>query len=760
MTSIPLATARALKLIGAHPSVADVRVLARYHDGAVVAEVAVRTELPAAWRPAGRSPSGVRRIEPVTFTFAPDHPVHAPRMTLRDDFDRSHPHINSGPADRPPVPCVVDGDAAELVQARGIDGLVDQLVAWLDRASTAALNDPERGWEPIRRDGIDDLMVVDGDGLRALAGPSGGCVLVPTAFVLRDEGGGRTYLVDHCENAAVDLKAARFGRVAAGAGIWRGTGVGLVAWARDTLRGPFVVDRYLPETVSTIGELRDRAALYGCRVELDAVLNQLAFGLDAKVFEPTPLTVIFLVRRPYDVIGTTSPIELCPYLVHVTRGRDLIVEDDPIVRLCAPRERLSLAMLRRASGEGEAPGRAPWTLLGCGSVGSKIALHLARRGFGPSLVVDRGFMSPHNYARHALTPPPGSVRDLGHKATMLADALSRLRQAAKADAIDAIAACSTPEGRGRMVQRDGGLLDTTASSVLRERLAFLDWEERPAIGEAHLLGVGRVAYAAFEGAGGNPNLSDLAVESYRLISNDRDLAGSVFSAEAEAVSIGQGCSAFTFPMSDGRLSALASGLAEAVAMRHFPRPGADGEIRLGKLGTDGLSQVWTREAVRPWTVFRIGGVEVRMSARVDEAVRAEVAARPDGETGGIVVGRFSQVGNAFHVVDVLPAPSDSAFSREKFVLGTVGLKAAIRKLVRESGGSLHVLGTWHNHLVRSGPSTLDADTAAHLALRQFYPVLMVIALPEGYTGLVAESFDPTIFADPPRGADEGVADGG
>ena len=78
------------------------------------------------------------------------------------------------------------------------------------------------------------------------------------------------------------------------------------------------------------------------------------------------------------------------------------------------------------------------------------------------------------------------------------------------------------------------------------------------------------------------------------------------------------------------------------------------------------------------------------------------------------------------------------FSAERFVLGVQGLRQSVRQLLDESGGSLYVLGTWHNHLVPSGPSALDVATAARLALRQFFPVLMLIAHADGYSFLSAE----------------------
>jgi Prokaryotic E2 family A len=750
-----LAVARALKLIGLHPSVVGVEVSKTGPDGTVAVIVAIKTQLWAAWRVAGESPSGVREIEPVTLTFSQAYPTLAPKIALRQDFRRDHPHLMPGAADKPPEPCIVDGRVSELVELRGIQGLIEQLVVWLERAAMGALIDRSQGWEPIRRDGVDDWLVIDGDNMRALADTADGVRLVQTVFSSLDVGATRCYCIDHRSLDPVDANKTRIHWDAISEGHLMGMATGIIAWAPIMAGNEApVVDTYAPETVVTLGDLRARGYDYGCGPQLDAVINQIAMRLySTEKFQPTPLAVTFLVRRPCDVIGTTSPIEICAYVVDVRSKDDLIREDLPIVRLCALRDCLSLPILRRASGEDETPGHSFWTLLGCGSVGSKIALHMARRGQGPSCVLDNGFMSPHNYARHALLPDPVDSRLIYMKATALADALALLQQRPKHIETDAITLCTTPEGRSKLAA-DGGLLHTTASTFLRERLAFMDWEERPVIGEAHLLGAGRVAYAAFEGSNGNPNISDLAVESYRLIAQTSALANIVFSAEAEAIAVGQGCSAFTFPMPDDRLSALTAGLSAAVAQRHFPSCAQDGEIRLGFLGDDGLSQTWTREVVPPWVIVddeKSGSLGVRLSARVDAAIRVEIAGRPGVETGGVLVGRFSPATNVFQVVDVLPAPPDSTFAAEKFVLGTEGLCAAIEHVVRSSHGAVYVVGTWHNHLGDFGPSLLDVQTALGLALKQFFPVLMLIAKPEGYAFVTAETFNSELLT-PPRDA--------
>jgi hypothetical protein len=268
--TIPIATARALRLVGAHPAVGAIRILQHLDDGAVIAEIDIVNELPAAWRMAGESPSGVRNAETITLSFPATYPAFAPQFALRMDFNRSHPHINSGPANLPPHPCLVAGSPTELIQSRGIEALVDQLVDWLDKAALLKLNDPATGWEPVRRDNVDDFMVVDGAKLRAFANSAGGCVAVSTTFFQLVETNLQLFLVDHRSCDLIELKNAQCCRRQVNKIAWRGASVGLIAWAPDASpEQPFVADQYLPETVSTVRDLLDRAKRYGCRSQFE-----------------------------------------------------------------------------------------------------------------------------------------------------------------------------------------------------------------------------------------------------------------------------------------------------------------------------------------------------------------------------------------------------------------------------------------------------------------------------------------------------------
>jgi hypothetical protein len=140
-----------------------------------------------------------------------------------------------------------------------------------------------------------------------------------------------------------------------------------------------------------------------------------------------------------------------------------------------------------------------------------------------------------------------------------------------------------------------------------------------------------------------------------------------------------------------------------------------------------------------------------ISPAVDAEIKAEIARRSDSETGGILFGRYCDVTESFHVVGSLPAPLDSKFSADEFVLGTEGLRPVLTNLIEGSGGALYPLGTWHNHHIPSGPSLKDMGTAVLLSGMQFFPLLMLIHTPAGYHALSVETLSgmPSVTAQEP-----------
>ncbi|MDX7951818.1 thiamine biosynthesis protein ThiF [Lichenihabitans sp. Uapishka_5] len=544
---MPPAVTRAIRIACAHPAVLEVRVSEDAETGIIQMDLNIQQELPSAWRAAGESPSHVRAVETAIIRFPPSYPQRPPRTYLREDFDRTHPHLLPGPSDQLPQPCVVNGYPSELIQARGFEGYLDQLVDWLDKAAMLELNSEQHGWEPVRRYHVDDEIIAAPVPLRGMSGPGGDCAVVRTEFIRFELGEGRRLFriaLNLGQHVALDRAGCTITQT--GERVFRGCGVALIVGAPDREGSSTIIGTPLPESVATVDGLLERARHYGCESALKAKLDHIGLMLAQGGFTATPLVIVFLVRRPFRVVGSDSPIEIRPYVLDLQPGEGLLLSRGD-VRLCGLREEITTALMRRAAGDDEGSPSRPWLLLGCGSVGSKIALHLARRGQGPARVLDRAMMSPHNYARHGLLPEPNARGGLIiPKAEALTHSLAGFHSPADAELTDIGSLVTTVEGRQRF-DVDGLVLNTTGSSAVRETLVSQAWEKRPPFGEAHLLGAGAVAYAAFEGAGGNPSLSDLAAESYRLIAADADIRDQVFGAQAEAIQIGQGCGTRSCP---------------------------------------------------------------------------------------------------------------------------------------------------------------------------------------------------------------------
>jgi Prokaryotic E2 family A len=748
VASNSIAIGRAVRLIEAHNAVIGVTVEPDSGAGDVCVIVNIATELPAQWRSAGQSPSGVKRVEPVTFRFGPGYPVHPPKIRLRADFNRCHPHIQPGAPEDLPNPCLVAGSPQELLRSRSILGLVEQLADWLDKAAMAELIDPKQGWEPVRRDHIEDVLVAEGAWLKGLPHTEAGCFAFKHSYLSISRDGSDSYWIALKKGERVALgpdltKEFTFRDLEPGRS---GNGVALVAWSGKQPDGTlFLADRYMPETVATVEDLLVRADQLGCRASLEPKLTLLQERfLSSKMKVPIPIVIVLLPRRPYPVIGSQSPIEICPYILELRGHDDLSGHSLKVVRPAMHREDISQRLMREASGEKDERPRAPWALIGCGSVGSKLAMHMTRAGRAPASLIDRANMSPHNFARHALYPTASSSKYglVGAKASLLEDAVSQLGRTPKIHDLDIVSHMTAQRSLGALIDKDCfAVVNTTGSATVRETLGSQNYSgTRPRVVEACLLGLGAAGLMTVEGPRANPSTTDLICEAYFEIHQRPELAEVIFGTAPVEIAVGQGCSALTMPLRDSKLSLFAAAIAERLYRLQNEGPPANaGLLLLGSLGSDGLSQSWMERKIEPRILLQCDGVGVRISPEVDRTIKAECEKRRGSETGGILYGRYCEIGQEFHVVGSLPAPPDSKFSKAEFVLGVEGLKPLLSRLIDGTAGALYPLGTWHNHLMPSGPSAKDTSTSILLSGLQYFPLLMLIHTPTGYVHLTTET---------------------
>ncbi|HEX6958145.1 MAG TPA: ThiF family adenylyltransferase [Ferrovibrio sp.] len=726
-----------------HPQCRGAR-LAQVTDTAACIELDLAVEMPQHMKVDGISESGVRRIETAAVRLGPSYPWSPPTFYLRSDFPRDLPHLQPGAPDALPRPCLIDGNQREyffqygLVEL-GVFHLVHQLIVWLQHAAEGALIAPEQGWEPTLRRDLSHFLVIDAQGCRAMVDRNGGYrVLKATYYRSGPPESGPADGVFSIIEASMDTvplkrddKELFTARRSDDAG--HGNTVCCVLWPDKLATGaPFVSGTYMPETVTTLAALRQRAADLNCARALDAFLGSVERCFSGYFLErPVPIAIVLCARRPYHLIGSSSDIELLPYVLEVRamKGRSSLFAagDEEPVAPAMQLDRTNPALLRSVSG---APETGPVAMLGCGSVGSKMAMHLARCGIEIPLLCDEDTLMPHNMARHALARSPLAA----YKAPELAAELSHLGQSPQIHKGDLVADLATREGRqAALPRRAVYAVNTTASLSVREALSALSPKDvKPRLAEAALFGRGHGGFLLVEGAGRNPTLCDLIAELYATTRSDR-LRSLLFDPQfgLAEVQIGQGCGSLTMPMTDMRLSAMTAGLTEAlVDQMHAAHEG--GRIILGATDEASPDTRWHAQNVAPFEVVPIepmAGWTLRISQRVLDGISTEMGRYPAVETGGVMIGTCSARLKAVTVVDVLAAPPDSVRSAGRFVLGTRGLKKAIRARHRESGDTLFDVGTWHSHLTDQGPSPLDRQTARELAAERPPPSVLLIATP-------------------------------
>ncbi len=750
MTRPPPAVLRAVRQIRAHPRVVR---LENTLDADLSIVAHVDTGLGNRWKAGGASPNGVLAVEPITIRFSEHYPGDCPDVCLRSDFDRSHPHLLPGNPSEPPRPCYIDGDPRDFLRLRGPYGLVTQVADWLEKAAAAELINPTQGWEPVRRDRLHDYVEADANAIRALVNPDGGGAFFRAPFTMIGDEKLRSYCCHLMERLQLKQDVAKtlysqYGQIGIGVVIWPG---------RSPAGGELVAGTYAPEAVTNVMGLYERAQSLDLLGPLKSHLGLLQArlkGVPASV--PIVIAIALMVRRPLEVIGQGSRIEILPYVVEVSSSEDLSPTSLRQVRLAAHRDTISAKLLSTMAGGAVVTEPPKWTLIGAGSVGSKLAVHLAREGKGPDIVIDSGTIRPHNYGRHGLIPRSRFDALNDFKAEALSHSVRLLGQSSTGYFTDAawLATTATDDERRKAWPRGCRLLvDATGSPSVTDALCLPDvTRSRPRAVETSLFAKGRVAYLAIEGFGLNPNVQDLAAESYRIFAEDAALQKLVFKRGSELVPIGQGCSTLTARMSDAALSASIPAMSMKLS-KLLQDDGMDehGEILLGLVDEDLLGQAWRRHKVEPFVELSGDSgttPSVRISRRVANQIDETIGSYAGVETGGVLIGRFNETTNSFHVVDIVPPPKDSKFSASLFSLGTDGLTDRLNEYVADSNGTLYPIGTWHNHLSDSPASRTDLATGVQLAFGQTFPAVILIKTPAAFHGLVVEATDEVDAREP------------
>jgi Prokaryotic E2 family A/ThiF family len=748
---------RGISLIADHPSIRKiVQVHLNTSNNNIDAVVAVKLGFPNKWMASGKSPNGVSAIENVTFSFPQSFPVHAPTVKLRADFDRSLAHVQPILSKEAVFPCIYEGDTDELLHAQGLWAIVDQVVSWLEKAAMKQLIDPNQGWEPVRRDILEDIIVADSDYLHGLVDSKNGYVMLAFGYLkINKLKSPNSFSKQHLIYGQIGTHQLRakdldvlFHEMMGTKSSYGGS-LAVIVTPDKLPNGELqIADKYSPESVIDVGSLRERASECGCHKNFEraiSFLQQRLNLLDSKG-ATFPIAIVLCVRRPFHLIGNSSDIELLPYIVEVGAPQMLVKGEKTPVWSAGHKYAITKKLLQAFSSEQSSPENRDVVLVGCGSLGSKIAIHMARSGVAPSIVIDKRNFSPHNAARHGLLPE-ASNKDIAwvrSKALALALAIKGLAQKSKGFHVDITQAVHSSTLLNKLFPRDTwAVINTTASLTVREALAAIEPKKLPRIIETLLYAKAQVGLITVEGPNRNPNSIDLIALFYEAMRVNDKLRDIVFTQEDSIAyhATGTGCGSTTMIISDAKISMLAASMTIGISkMRTEGLPSSGGRILVGTVTDDEMGLNWTSINVPPFHVVPINknsSWTVRISETAHQKILKDCVEHPLVETGGIIVGRISETQQAFIVTDILPAPQDSERSKHEFVLGTDAVNKMLEEYSSSCNYALYCLGTWHNHLSDSEPSERDLQTAKEIARRQTIPSVLLIKTPANYCAVSA-----------------------
>ncbi len=705
----------------------------------------IRVSLPSR-AAGGMSSTGVLSVEELVFRFPAAYPMEGPVLFLRKDFPTALPHINPHKAGNMVPPCVYQGSLNDLLHAVGFEAIIDQAVNWLERAASGQLMDLQQGWEPTRRGDSKVLFDFDADAMVSALPRNGASATIAAHYVQIGD------------DILVRLSSAQnerplFTQEVRTAGgrkpLFHGATPVLVVMAPWEGESAKIFDLYQPDTVHDLSSLSQRADELG--IDASALLSQLGSACSqssmmASIPKAWPWPGDFLVgiilaaRRPVPLIGSRRDIEFIPYLLRLPRSS---TKPDVAQAQLLPAyhvRQLSPRLLAHTSGFGKADLTSRIAMLGCGSLGSKIALHLGRAGFGQLTLVDNESLIPHNLARHAVfsTDPSdktlnlgGLIAGLGHPQVKVesVDIISLLDDEAR---LEQIADAST-----RLI------LDTTASAQVAVAAAHSKPLAKVAgrFVRSMMYNRGAVAVVLLEGTERQPRCDDLLAQLFRLCRIEPILKATIRgdTSDLAEVFVGDNCRSITMPMPDSVVSRNAATVAMQIERWLLGGVPAHGVLAIGIEGPDGIGMDWRSLAVDPVAELSAegdGGWSVRVGANVVEAITREASLYGRLETGGALLGHIDYFGRTIVIAEVIDAPVDSIREPSRFVLGTKGLQQQLIQASNDALGYLHYIGTWHTHPMGGSHSLMDRDTLR--AIADFAPGLPIVSLIWKPDGLICE----------------------
>jgi Prokaryotic E2 family A/ThiF family/Prokaryotic homologs of the JAB domain len=740
----------------------------KWNANYVAVPLEVQVNLPS------RGPVGgidIRAQEPVFLLFNRGlYPYVAPSAwSDRLDFPKTKlPHLNPTKPGAPAHFCLHRGSLDAWFAEHDVLDLVQRTRFWLRDAARGRLIPERDAFEPTRPYETFGEIIFDPESLRskiaaawALSGGAPGFLL--SAYELLDKdakaavgitGYGAREIVTLELGTASNLLnlAQRINALADDPAYekqfhkWL---FGIVAWGRQSS----ITKEYFGELPDRLGGLLEW--VQKLEIPLDEPLTaylQQGFHLLGGV----PVTVA--IRRPCQLIGGESDLELITFLVLAANEqapKDGAWNLDAEVLVADHRTPLTPGFARYLSSHVRDFEFGQTLVLGCGALGSKVALHFARSGQTALTLVDPARLSPHNVVRHAL----GGRRIGMSKSEALKNDVVELYPgeddsglgiaANAAGAFDYLFGERRPE-----LEAHAHLIDATASVQVLNMLINAALPSGLSVARIEIGDMGRLGFLSIEGPSRNPRVDDLQVALFDSALDDLDVSRwLVMTREArdhqvgsglEDIQIGLSCASATMRLADETASFHAAAFASRLRTRLFGPSSRTGGLLYRTTLEDGGAARADERLIAPLTIISARNDqrwEIRFASGLAREMKNALRNSQPKETGGILIGLVHSKRRIIYVTRLLSAPKDSRRSPVCFVRGIRDLPEAVADIESHTGRLLGYVGEWHTHPL-GGPDLSPTDISAAVALKKN---LDRVPMPTHITVVTPRGIYPHVF---------------
>ncbi len=620
----------------------------------------------------------------------------------RLDFPKdSLAHLYVAVKDKPPGFCLVRGSLSEWYSNKQLKDLVIRIGNWLRDAAAGELSENGAQFDPLRLEGYTGTVIYDYDQLAAIVNDKKSFFpdsdfaigfferkLIGDGFSFKlkkfitSENLNETYEDFKKENEKDNALASK-----------KYYNFGYIVWSNESITFKnYCIN--LPEDWENFKTFCARFS-----VDTEKLENQIAtYDLNTSLFIP----VIVAIKRPKTIIGFSGSIEFLNFYLKINTpdvadGR--IINNIPVA-FQSHNQPLSLKKAKEISGFHANLGNYS-LIAGCGALGSKIIMHLARSGSTSYLLVDPDELSPHNLIRHALFSNAEGL----NKAVALKKEITNMYPYQKLAVLpinkpgDLLL---TPE----ITKPCSWILDFTASNAFFHSVVKADIADTTRICRVFISDFGNLGIMLLEGKNRNPRIDDLQVMLYTQYKK-MPFISSWLKRETEgkennvSITVGVGCNSETTILADDIVSLHGAFFSGAIKSESHKEIADHGRIYLNEIQYEPFfSNLPKLLDVRPMVIMNAindPAWQIRMKQGILETMKKEMGLAMPHEIGGVFVGCVNYKTKTVHVVDLIPAPADSMANHACFFRGIQGLPEAIGEVNEQTGNQLGYIGEWHSH---------------------------------------------------------------